>query len=55
MNNFADIIDKLFQDLIDTKRMHRTEDIKGSFQTAAKNEINRHLEKIDIETNIPKS
>ena len=35
--------------------MHRTEDIRGSFQTAAKNEINRHLEKIDIETNIPKS
>lgn len=55
MNFLADIIDKLFQDLIDLKRMHRTEEIKGSFQTAAKNEINRHLEIIDIETNIPKS
>lgn len=55
MNNFADIIDKLFQDLIDLKRMHRTDDIRGSFQTAAKNEVNRHLEEIDIETNIPQS
>tara|TARA_S200000501_G_C20643336_1_gene664193 strand:+ start:527 stop:694 length:168 start_codon:yes stop_codon:yes gene_type:complete len=55
MNNFADIIDKLFQDLIDLKRMHRTDDIRGSFQTAAKNEVNRHLGEIDIETNIPQS
>jgi hypothetical protein len=55
MNDFADIIDTLFHDLIDLKRMHRTDDIRGSFQTAAKNEINKHLEEIDIETNIPKS
>ena len=55
MNDFADMIDKLFQDLIDLKRMHRTDEVRGSFQTAAKNEINRHLESIDNDTNIPKS
>jgi hypothetical protein len=55
MNDFADIIDKLFQDLIELKRMHRTDEIRGSFQTAAKNKINKHLEEIDIETNIPES
>jgi|TARA_Y100000385_G_C12775605_1_gene501212 hypothetical protein len=55
MNEFADIIDNLFKDLINLKKMHRTKGISSSFQSAAKTEINKHLAEIDIETSIPKS
>tara|TARA_Y100000768_G_C23887349_1_gene638301 strand:+ start:685 stop:855 length:171 start_codon:yes stop_codon:yes gene_type:complete len=54
MNNFMDIVDKLFADLMDIKKMHRSEQIKGSWSTAANKEINKHLTKlIENESEVP--
>jgi len=54
MNNFKDIVDDLFSDLMDIKKLLRSEQMKGSFQTQARKEIDKHLKNIDKDTDIPK-
>ena len=55
MSNFRDIVDELFADLMDIKKMLRGEKIRGSFQNQARKEIDKHLNNIDKDTQVPKN
>ena len=55
MNNYFDIVDDLFKELMDLKRILRAEKIKNSFQTVAKKTIDKHLSEIGEDTEIPKN
>mgnify|MGYP006153848525 CR=1 FL=1 len=54
MDSFKDIIDELFTDLMSIKKVLRNEQMRGSFKTQARIEIDKYLKNIDKETEIPK-
>lgn len=55
MNEFADIIDFLYKDLIDKRKLYRKGAASKSWRSASKKIITDHLNEIDNETSIPKN